>query len=438
MKEPKQKMKKMKKKNVKVDDESMKLPKLKQPNINCCFFPVPEKTLKLDQKIEILDSDKKHQENAMSNTIEQKKENPKMMKVPKKKMKRGRKYKYKMIKALKISFREILINMIRHDRNIVKQNEKRMKELEKEIKDVHSWKTETFREKMEMNMALSELNIKKKEIDKFSSLDKFDQNVLPYIEKIIQEKENDEDDQTSLNCYKNQFHNTLYGVKFDHEQTNTCMNCRSCNIITDDVESTITCEDCGLIRTNLVSDGTCLSYGDDIEYTSFAYKRINHLVEFLNRLQAKESSLVPDSTLSSIMRYLHVHMKKDQSEDISYNDVYNAVKKLKLNQYYSQIMQIWTRITNHQPLHIDPIVQDMFKLLFKKMKQPFQKHCPPERKNFLSYPYVVYKFSQMLGCEEICDYLSILKGMEKLNFAEKMFQRICEDLGWPWIPINRH
>jgi hypothetical protein len=72
--------------------------------------------------------------------------------------------------------------------------------------------------------------------------------------------------------------------------------------------------------------------------------------------------------------------------------------------------------------------------MFKDIQAPFEKHCPPERKNFLSYSYVLYKFCELLGEDEYLEYFPLLKSKEKLYNQDVLFRKICEELRWEFIP----
>ena len=71
---------------------------------------------------------------------------------------------------------------------------------------------------------------------------------------------------------------------------------------------------------------------------------------------------------------------------------------------------------------------------FEEIQGPFEKHKPPDRKNFLSYHYCLYKFCQELGQEHILDNLKLLKNREKLYLMDKIYSKICADLGWKFVP----
>ena len=62
------------------------------------------------------------------------------------------------------------------------------------------------------------------------------------------------------------------------------------------------------------------------------------------------------------------------------------------------------------------------------------KNCPPTRKNFLSYSYVLHKFCELLEYDHLLPYFTLLKSREKLQQQDKIWKDICKDLQWQYIP----
>ena len=53
--------------------------------------------------------------------------------------------------------------------------------------------------------------------------------------------------------------------------------------------------------------------------------------------------------------------------------------------------------------------EEELRRMFKEIQIPFQKHCPEDRKNFLSYSYILHKFVQLLELDEFIPcFLSFL------------------------------
>ena len=71
--------------------------------------------------------------------------------------------------------------------------------------------------------------------------------------------------------------------------------------------------------------------------------------------------------------------------------------------------------------------------MFNQIQEPFDKHCPKNRKNFLSYSYTLHKFFQLLDKNEYLIYFPLLKSREKLFEQDEMWKNICKDLNWKFI-----
>lgn len=216
----------------------------------------------------------------------------------------------------------------------------------------------------------------------------------------------------------------------------SCPGCGSEQVIHSVEDATMYCEQCGQYDQYIDATSSTIAYGDEVEYTCFVYRRKTHLKDFLNKFQAKESSNVPESVLARIMVFLHDRMGFSDPTEIEYYHIYNALHKLRMNRYYNHVMQIWCRITGKRPPRLQPVAEDKLWYLFDMFEKSFERHCPPGRKNFLSYQYIIYKFCQILGFDELLPFLTLLKGEDKLKFAEKVFETICDDIGLEFIPVR--
>ena len=76
----------------------------------------------------------------------------------------------------------------------------------------------------------------------------------------------------------------------------------------------------------------------------------------------------------------------------------------------------------------------VFSPQFIAMQPAFEKHCPKDRKNFLSYSYCLYKFFQLLGFEDYLNSFTLLKGRDKLHRQDQIFRKICVELNWEFVP----
>lgn len=155
--------------------------------------------------------------------------------------------------------------------------------------------------------------------------------------------------------------------------------------------------------------------------------------EWLNQIQGKETTEIPEEVYDKIL----LEIKKQRitnMADISYDKVKEILKKLKINKYYEHIQHILNRLNGLPMPHLSPELEEKLRSMFKQIQTPFLKHSPPERKNFLSYSYVLHKFIQLLEKDEYLKHFILLKSRDKLFSQDRIWEKICKELGWQFIP----
>jgi hypothetical protein len=192
------------------------------------------------------------------------------------------------------------------------------------------------------------------------------------------------------------------------------------------------CDNCGDL-THIVIDSDKPSYKDPPpEATYFAYKKINHLNEWLNQIQALESTDIPEEIYEKIWE----EIKKERIEDLSklnYKKIRDYLKKLRLNKYYEHIPHILYKLNGLPAPKLTNEVVEVLRAMFREIQGPFNEICPPDRKNFLSYSYTLHKFVELLGLNEYKLLFPLLKSREKLHQQDIMWKKICEKVGWEFI-----
>jgi len=198
-------------------------------------------------------------------------------------------------------------------------------------------------------------------------------------------------------------------------------------------EGCLTCPKCGYTVDILVESERGPYNEPPKESNYFAYKRINHFNEWLAQFQAKETSDIPEEVYRDVHSELQKNIFMDW-DNIKYETVRMILKKLKYNKYYEQIPHIVNTITGKDGPVLDRALEETLRSLFKEIQIPFIRNCPPTRKNFLSYSYVLHKFCQLLDHDELLPYFQLLKSREKLQQQDVMWKKICKDLDWQYIP----
>jgi hypothetical protein len=211
-----------------------------------------------------------------------------------------------------------------------------------------------------------------------------------------------------------------------------CRCCGSSDIRTLPSKATLTCQRCGHSFVVLDANPSTINLGDDVSFTqSFSYLRINHFSDWLLRVQAKESYSVPEEVLQNVMEALaNANVKP---EDVCNKTVLSIMKKKKMkSRVYNHVSQICQKLTGIPPPRLSSEQDDVAKLLFCAIQEPFERHCPSLRKNFLSYSYVVFRILELLGCDELLGSISLLSGKGKISAQDEIMKKIFEDLDLEW------
>ena len=192
------------------------------------------------------------------------------------------------------------------------------------------------------------------------------------------------------------------------------------------------CSNCGATE-NIIIDSDKPSFKEPPkEMTSFCYKRINHLNEFLAQFQAKETTDIPEDVYNEIL----MEIKKERITNMAHitpEKMRVILKKIKKNDYYEHIPYIINQLNGLPAPVIAPEIEEIIRGMFKAIQIPFEKYCPHKRKNFLSYNYVMYKFFELLELDEYLDCFQLLKSRTKLHQQDLIWKNICLDLNWQFI-----
>lgn len=184
--------------------------------------------------------------------------------------------------------------------------------------------------------------------------------------------------------------------------------------------------------------------------SSFHYKRINRLNEFMNLMQGKENLTNTNeiaSYVEMIMEHLYCDKGIDSIDDITLDvvhaamkAVYNKTKMKSLKKYYENYVRFHHMITNITPPQFSNAQEERIRARFRFIQPFFKKHKPKHRKNFYSYSYFVYQVCVIEKWFEFLPYLRLHKGTDKRVNLDKIWKNICVDandkdlsMRWPFF-----
>ena len=214
--------------------------------------------------------------------------------------------------------------------------------------------------------------------------------------------------------------------------------CKHCNQVRTVVNSDgkAICTNCG-VEEKVVVDNGRPTYKESKENKEtncqFKYKKINHFNEWMNQLQGKESTYIPEYVYTKLKDQIAKDGIKDY-KTLTTIQTRDYLKKLKLSKYYEHIPYILNHIGGPAPPVLAAQTEERLRNMFRDILEPFNKYCPDDRSNFLNYSYVFHKFFELLEMDDMLEYCPLLKSRQKREQMDSIFEKICNDLNWRFYP----
>tara|TARA_B100001996_G_scaffold204592_2_gene156708 strand:+ start:7940 stop:9124 length:1185 start_codon:yes stop_codon:yes gene_type:complete len=222
--------------------------------------------------------------------------------------------------------------------------------------------------------------------------------------------------------------NTKKSISKLKAEPNICSNCKT-ELSHIHAEGIVECQSCGELF-NIINDTDRASYKDPPkESCYYSYRRSNHFNEWIAQFQGKETTQIPRNVLVQVVNEIKKERIHNLNE-LSTQKVRSILKKLKLNKYYEHIPHIINQLNGQPPPYMSRQTEEVLRIMFQKIQGPFLEFCPKKRKNFLSYSYVLHKFVELLGMDELKPLFPLLKSREKLASQDMIWKKICERVGW--------
>lgn len=218
------------------------------------------------------------------------------------------------------------------------------------------------------------------------------------------------------------------GIRINKDDgSNRIKYCAECNIekILDMLESAYICPCCG--------DSEMVILDEDRQIKDYSpYRRLNHFREWLNQFQAKQSPDIPEQIFIDIVKELNKNRITDLST-LNKKNIKLILKKLGYNIYYEHVAYIINKLNNLPPPKITRDMEKIFISMFFKIQDPWEMYKQPNRKNFLSYSYVLHKFCELLELDHLLECFPLHKDPNKIMENDQIWEKICKHLNWEFI-----
>lgn len=204
-------------------------------------------------------------------------------------------------------------------------------------------------------------------------------------------------------------------------------------------ESFFACSLCGKVDQLHIDGYTFKQMQENPLTNKFVYKRINYFNDWLKQIQASETSDIPKDLVERVSNELNKRNIRDLSKIKPYL-IKEILKVLKEPTYYENINLIISKLTDKPALVIPEEIIQKLKNMFSGIQAPYEELKGP-RTNFFSYPYILYKFCELLNLKEYLKTLQLLKSRDKILQHDILWKKIIIEMQkkegdtlWRFIP----
>jgi len=275
----------------------------------------------------------------------------------------------------------------------------------------------------------------KKNSKSSSSIETKDNSIINMFNKEQDVEEKPKANKKNTNSILNEYMSYIDDEYLVCDNEKNIENCSFCgnNMFLLPTKSIMICQECGSTEEIIINSDKPSYKDPPREVSYFAYKRINHFNEWLAQFQAKESTEIPEEVYEKIV----IELKKEKIFSVNKlqpDKLREILKKLKYNKYYEHVPHIINHLNGVPAPSMSRQTEEKLRMMFKEIQTPFVKYCPKDRKNFLSYSYVLHKFCELLSLDEFLECFPLLKSREKLQQQDNIWEKICYELQWEYIP----
>lgn len=334
--------------------------------------------------------------------------------------------------------------MVKHEKKMdyYKNKNKRIKDIKNKLKDLENNENQNYYKSIKLKQDL-EAELFKLE----SGLGEIEylQNTIQILEKYMNILEIEEESSNSTDL-KNEKKELILeylkitndeGLKNFNYESKYTYKCKYCNTELIYEENEYLCERCNYVEYGI-------NFAEDISYKEkqncdlkipYKYEKENYLEEYIKRFEAKENKIIPQFIIDKVIVQLNKEGYKNLSK-LNEKDMKKCLKKIGHQEYYENVINIINRINGRPKFELNENIKNTLRTMFKKIQEPFNKHKPPNRKSFFSYPYILHQFFRILGLNEFCEYFPLLKSEDKLRIQDEIFKKVVEDLAKTDTEIN--
>ncbi len=197
-----------------------------------------------------------------------------------------------------------------------------------------------------------------------------------------------------------------------------CTECGGVTIVDEELALDI-CQTCG--NSKAVVIGTAGGSGGDVivqDKAQYTYVRQHHFKVLLANVQGKSSVHPPKEVVDFVQSELR--RRKVQDRHVTTAVIRGIMKRNGMSSHYRHCEHILRQLYPAKVPVISLEDEEKLTYMFDAIQEPFVAMCPGDRKNLISYSYILSKFCRILDIPDVTDI------GDKLSRHDRIWRKIIE------------
>jgi hypothetical protein len=223
-------------------------------------------------------------------------------------------------------------------------------------------------------------------------------------------------------------------------------NCES-KMDIDANTSTLICKKCGLTKElyGTVFEDEQFYYQEGQRTKHGTYDPSKHCRFWVERIQARETTEIPDSVIKSVKQCI-IRDKIKNKNQITCNQIRTYLRTSHNSKYNEHVPLIRKLITGISPPQLTDYEMQLIHIYFDKVIHIFDEIKPPEKTNCPYHPYFIYKIIEQILTKgvDVMRKLKILacihlQSRETLVDNDRLWAPICSRIEeFTYVPTDRN
>lgn len=194
-------------------------------------------------------------------------------------------------------------------------------------------------------------------------------------------------------------------------------------------EGYLVCPTCSCTKVQMCDGEVSVTKDNTLDLGKNTSKKRLHLIDKLNKVEYNKKIHISKEVISKIKEYF----KEQNKTTVTIADVYNAIKKLKLKEYYQYYYCVYIHLTNVQPITIPKDIREKLHSKLDIAYSTYNEHIVNKNQGcsvFVGYDYFIRNALISMGYLNYAKLFPLNKTEEKLSQYDKTWEKICQINGW--------